>query len=117
MACNAFEYQDPEGSGELIGLHYYLKEEVSYRGEGMDAIEDETLVDKWFINRTEMDVQDFRIKFSKELEYMNVVKSLMFQREQKVQVETVDIPAVTSGQAFDQFRSEGISILLYEAEA
>jgi hypothetical protein len=44
----------------------------------MKALSDYDLWDKWFINRTEMDVQDFRIKFSKELEYMNVVKSLMF---------------------------------------
>jgi hypothetical protein len=34
-----------------------------------------------------------------------------------VQEDTVDIPSITSGAAFDEFRSEGISILLYEAES
>ena len=117
MACEAFEYQDSEANNKkLIGIHYYLPEEVSLRGQGMEKILNEDLKDMYFINRTEFDKQQFKINFDPELEYMNVAKSLMFQREQHVYDDVADIPSITNQEEYDTFRSEGISILLYESE-
>lgn len=118
MACEAFEYTDQEANNaKMIGVHYFLKEEVNLRDPGMANILNKDLQDKFFINRTELDNQQFKINFDQELEYMRVGKSLMFQREQHVYDDEADIPSITSQEAYDTFRSEGISILLYEAEA
>lgn len=58
MACEAFDYIDSErGNAKMVGVHYYLKEEVVLRGSGMSNILDEELYNMFFVNRTELNNQ------------------------------------------------------------
>ena len=64
MECEAFEYTDSEAkNAKMIGLHYYLNENITLRGAGMANILDEELKDLLVINRTELDNQQFKITF------------------------------------------------------
>ena len=56
MQCQAFQYTDSESkNAKMIGVHYYLDENITLRGEGMDKILNEDFKDNIVINRTEYD--------------------------------------------------------------
>jgi hypothetical protein len=77
LACEVFQYFDPEKKENQYVIHYFLDGSPPV----MNNNQLETIKDKFYINRTEMNEQFFRMSFEKNLEFMEVVKVQMYMRE------------------------------------
>ena len=78
LGCEIFDYYDNEREEDLTVIHYFFE-----NNEPIESNNDlEDIKDKFYINRTEMNEQFFRMEFDKNLEFMEVLKVQMYMREQ-----------------------------------
>jgi len=61
--------------------------------------------------------QFFRMEMDKNLEFMEILKVQMYMREQNPQNEYLDVPKIASQKDFDLFRSENVTLKMYETDA
>ena len=57
------------------------------------------------------------MELTKDLEYMEVHKVLMYIREQSPQNKELDTPKISTQEAFNTFRGENVTIKMYETES
>ena len=57
------------------------------------------------------------MKFNKPLEFMEIQKIQMYMREQNPQNKEVDVPLIPNQDEFNLFRSENVTIKIYETES
>ena len=75
MGCEAFETE------KHVVVHYFMDQEVKYRkGYSPEEIEDKELAKSFYVNRTELNKQYWRMEFYKDLEFMRINKTEMFIR-------------------------------------
>jgi hypothetical protein len=64
-----------------------------------------------------MNKQFFQMSFNKPLEFMEVQKILVYMREQNPQNKEIDVPLISGQAEFDVFRSENVTMKMYETES
>jgi hypothetical protein len=110
LTCEAFEM------GDQVVMHYYMASENKYRaGYTPDLIEDETLAKSFYVNRTDLNKQYWRMEFYKDLEFMRIEKTQMFMRLQDPQAKEVDVPLTTSLLDFEDFRANNMTHKVYQS--
>lgn len=113
LGCEVFDFYDNEREEDQIVIHYFFED--TEPTESNFALDD--IKDKFYINRTEFNEQFFRMEMDKNLEFMEILKVQMYMREQNPQNEYLDVPKIESQEDFDLFRSENVTLKMYETDA
>ena len=92
LGCEVFDFYDNEREEEQIVIHYFFEDtEPAESNFQLDDIKD-----KFYINRTELNEQFFRMEIDKNLEFMEILKVQMYMREQNPQNEYLDVPKIAN---------------------
>ena len=116
MKCEVFSWMDVAIHENMhTVLHFYIDSDMT---NVTDSVTLEDIKDLMFINGTELNNQYFELQYDKELQFLEVVKSELYIREQDPQAEEVNVPLMEGdGTLFDEFRANASSVRVVETSA
>ena len=116
MKCEVFSWMDVAIHENMhTVLHFYIDSDMT---NVTDSVNLEDIKDLMFINGTELNNQYFELQYDKELQFLEVVKSELYIREQDPQAEEVNVPLMEGdGTLFDEFRAKASSVRVVETSS
>ena len=108
LTCEAFEMEDQ------VVVHNYMDRENTFKKlKSPGFIPDQSLAKSFYVNRTDLNEQYWRMEFYKDLEFMRINKTQMFMRLQDPQAKEVDVPLTASVADFESFRANNMTHKVY----
>lgn len=102
LKCNSFSFRD-KGSSVVhydSVVHFYI-----------DEIKDDDSI--LLINRTEANLNELKMSFEPDLEFLEIIRKKLYLREQKLDAD-LDAPVIKDQDEFFRFKSDGSTVKLFE---
>lgn len=95
-------------------VHYYLERKLGLRSVTAGGPLNDSM---FFINRTTLNEQEFRLTFHKDLEFLEVLGTELYVFTQDPQWKEVIVPSITNLGEYNSFRAQNNTVKIAHSEA